>query len=104
MSSPASHSLALRAELDALRIRSVRYERALRAIAAGSAPTGRWLDTHGHETTADDPEAQWETYTEAENQSWLKAVTRLAKEALAQEGITAMEPSGDADSAVHSPR
>lgn len=72
------------AEIETLRVRAARYEQALRVIAAGSGPTGRWLNALGHETTEDDPEASWEDYTEAENQDWLETVTRLAEEALAE--------------------
>ena len=73
---------ALLAEVETLKTRAARYERALRTIAAGSGPTGRWLDAHGHETNEADPEATWEAYTEEENASWLETVTRLAEEAL----------------------
>jgi hypothetical protein len=75
---------ASRAEIEALRIRAARYEWALRAIAAGSGPTGRWLDANGHETTEEGPEATWEAHTDEENQDWLEAVTRVAEEALAE--------------------
>lgn len=72
------------AEIETLKARAARYEQALRAIAAGSGPTGRWLDALGQETTEDNPEATWEEYTEEENASWLETVTRLAEEALAE--------------------
>jgi hypothetical protein len=63
-----------------------RLEKALRAIIGGSGVTGRWLDSDGTECGEDDPGATWHEYDEDKQRTWLEAVTRLAEEALLENG------------------
>lgn len=54
----------------------------LYTIWEGSKDAGRWLDINGDETDQDAPDAEWNSYTEEEQNDWIDTVVNNAASAI----------------------